>query len=333
MLVHDLMINLEIKIARMFSIKQYRLNDFEVLALIDDEHNTIAEILPACGGILHAFGTGYNGGFFNVIAQHQNLQDFQLNNERSGFKSNKLSPFVCRMKNGAYQFAGKHYQTSKFFLGKHALHGLIYDANFGVVKQVASAESAAVTLLHEYKGTSEGYPFLYDCEITYSLSGQNTLTIQTIITNKDEGLIPIADGWHPYFSFGGSINGLQLEFQSNHHMLFDDELIPTGKKVPYDRFNALKQIGDTQFDDCFELDFSHCQPMLVLRDTEKKMQIEVRPDKSYPFLQLYTPGDRSCIAIENLSALPDAFNNGVGLKTLSSGESATFTTSFAIKHI
>ena len=317
----------------MFSTKQYLSNNFDVVALIDEENNSIAEILPACGGILHSFGTNYNGKILNVVAQHHNLQDFQTNNESGGFKSNKLSPFVCRMRNGAYQFAGQSYQTKKFFLGKHAIHGLIYDAKFNVKKIEATAEAAVVTVVHEYKGEDAGYPFLYDCEISYKLSSNNTLTIQTSITNKDKGLLPIADGWHPYFSFGGSIDTLQLEFQSGFHVLFDEELLPTGEKLPYDNFSAIKPIGNTSFDDCFQLDFSHCQPMLVLRDPEKKMQIEVRPNKDYAFLQLYTPEDRSSIAIENLSALPDAFNNGVGLRTLNSGEIATFTTAFTLRHI
>ncbi|MGL6269156.1 MAG: hypothetical protein ACRC2O_14590, partial [Chitinophagaceae bacterium] len=60
------------------------------------------------------------------------------------------------------------------------------------------------------------------------------------------------------------------------------------------------------------------------------MAIEFHPDKSYPYLQLYTPPHRNSIAIENLSAAPDAFNNGMGLVTLEPDHTRTFSTRYKI---
>ena len=80
------------------------------------------------------------------------------------------------------------------------------------------------------------------------------------------------------------------------------------------------------FDNCFTLNFAECQPMCVIRNPRKKVQIEIHPERSYPYLQIYTPDHRKSIAIENLSGAPDAFNNGMGLKVLAPGETANFTT-------
>jgi aldose 1-epimerase len=121
-----------------------------------------------------------------------------------------------------------------------------------------------------------------------------------------------------------------LEFQGNHQVEFDDQLIPTGEQMPYETYGSLKLLGDQFFDNCFVLNFAECQPMLVFRDPVKKIQLEIRPDQSYPYLQIYTPPQRKSIAIENLSAAPDAFNNGMGLITLPAGESATFSTQYSI---
>ena len=74
-----------------------------------------------------------------------------------------------------------------------------------------------------------------------------------------------------------------------------------------------------------------CQPMCVLRNPVKKVEIEIHPEKSYPYLQIYIPPHRKSIAIENLSGAPDAFNNGMGFITLEPGESALFKTSYQIK--
>jgi aldose 1-epimerase len=70
--------------------------------------------------------------------------------------------------------------------------------------------------------------------------------------------------------------------------------------------------------------------MCVLRNPAKNIEIEIHPEKSYPYLQIYIPPHRKNIAIENLSGAPDAFNNGMGVITLEPGESAIFKTSYKI---
>ena len=304
--------------------------DFDKIILKDVAANTSVEIIPACGAILHAFTILHNGALLNVIDSYENTADFKNNVTAKGFKSCKLSPFACRIANAAYIFGTKKYTTEKFLLNGSALHGLLYDAPFTVTAIFADHKSASVTLQYKYAATDKGYPFKYTCAITYVLKKENALTITTTITNDDEGLIPVQDGWHPYFGFGGSIDKLQLEFQSKELVVFDDALIPTGALEPYQEFGSLKKIGVTSFDNCFTLNFSECQPMCVIRDNEQKVQVEIHPEKSYPYLQIYTPPHRNSIAIENLSAAPDAFNNGMGLVVLAPGEPASFITTYKI---
>jgi aldose 1-epimerase len=317
----------------MFEAKFVKATDFDKVILMDVTTHTSAEIIPACGGILNAFIIADNGTSLNVIDGYGNATDFKNNAESKGFKSCKLSPFACRVKNATFNFAEKKYTIEKFLLNESALHGLLYDAIFIVTETWANEKSAGVVLQHQYMGTDKGYPFKYTCTITYELKKDNTLTLTTAITNNDEGLIPVQDGWHPYFGFGGSIDDLQLEFQSTSIVEFDAALIPTGKLLPYQEFGALKKMGNTTFDHCFVLNFSECQPLCVLRDTTKKIQIEIHPDKSYPYLQLYTPPHRKSIAIENLSAIPDAFNNGTGLKILPPGATESFITTYTITYL
>jgi aldose 1-epimerase len=304
--------------------------DFDKIVLKDSTANTTVEILPACGAMLHAFTVINNGSALNVIDGYDNEADFKTNVAGKGFKGSKLSPFVCRLKNGQYNFGQKKYTTSKFFLEQHAIHGLIYDAAFTVINKWNGEKSAGVTLSYQYTATDNGYPFKYTCAVTYELKSGNALIITTTITNNDEGIIPMQDGWHPYFTFGGSINDLQFEFQSKAIVEFDSGLLPTGKLIPYEEFGSLKKIGDTQLDNCFTVNFAECQPMCVLRDATKKLQIEIHPDKTYPYLQIYTPPHRNSIAIENLSGAPDAFNNGMGVTVLQAGEAASFTTMYKI---
>jgi aldose 1-epimerase len=111
---------------------------------------------------------------------------------------------------------------------------------------------------------------------------------------------------------------------------FDEDLVPTGKLIPYQDFGSLKNIETISLDNCFTVNFAECQPLCVFRNPKKKVQVELYPATSYPYLQIFTPNHRKSIAIENLSAAPDAFNNGIGLKVLAPDESASFTTTFVI---
>jgi aldose 1-epimerase len=314
----------------MFSVNTSNGTDFEKIILKDTDSTTAAEIIPSCGGILHAFTVLHNGKHLNIIDGYENKTDFDKNVTGKGFKSCKLSPFACRINNAAYQFEGREYIIEKFLLDGSALHGLIYDAVFTVTKTWADEEGAGVALLYQYNATDKGYPFLYKCEVLYELKKDNALTLTTIITNTAASAIPMQDGWHPYFSFGGTVDELQLSFKSNSIVVFNEALIPTGELNEYNAFEQLQTIGTASFDNCFVLNPDLHEAACVLKDNTQKIQLEIYPDNAYPYLQIYTPPHRKSIAIENLSAVPDTFNNKMGLKILEPGSSAHFTTTYKI---
>ena len=314
----------------MFSIKSKIENGFDIIQLTDESNGTYAEIIPSCGAILDSFVVIKNAEEINVIESYDDYDDFTNNVTSKGFLGSKLSPFVCRINNGKYNFAGKDYTVEKFYLGKNAIHGLLYDQSFNVKAQQANDNSAAITMACEYNGTDPGFPFNYECIVTYELEAHNRLNIFTEIINKDKVSIPMQDGWHPYFKLGAKIDYLKLQFRSFEKVEFNADLIPTGKLIPYKEFDKLKELGNTSFDNCFTLNFSEGQPICLLQNSEKNMEIEIHTDESYPYLQLYTPPHRDSIAIENLSGPPDAFNNKMGYKTLEPGEAATFNTTYKI---
>lgn len=317
----------------MFSIYKKEEDGFEKFILKDDDSKTSAVILPACGAIVHSFETIHNGICVNVIESYISADDFKNNVESKGFLGTKLSPFVCRLKHGTYHFGEKKYKIEKFYLGKNALHGILYNKPFTVTGQTSNELHASLTMKYEYRAEDAGYPFNYDCIVTWQLEKEDKLSVITECINKDEGLIPIQDGWHPYFNLGDSIDELQLEFQSKEMVEFNSELIPTQNLIPYVEFNSLKKIENAVLDNCFTLNMDACQPLCVLRNPSKKIEIEIHPEKSYPYLQIYIPPHRKTIAIENLSGAPDAFNNGMGFITLEPGESALFKTSYKIRFL
>ncbi len=302
-----------------------------VITIAEAEQKAQVEIYTF-GALLNKFCKKHNGENFNVIDGFESVYDAKQH-ITVAFKSARLSPFVCRIKNAKYHFGEADHKLTKFSLNESALHGLVFDQIFSIIDTIVTDEFAKVILQYVYENKNEGFPFLYRCEVEYCLKKDCTLCIKTTITNIDDQLIPIADGWHPYFTLGDPIDVCQLEFQSKEKLEFDEALIPTGASIPYQEFGTLEDIGTTWFDNCFTVNFAECQPMVVFRNPLKKIQVEIHPSAQYPYLQIFTPPHRNSIAIENLSAPPDALNNFIGLQVLEPQERISFSTKFIIKSL
>jgi len=291
---------------------------------------TVAEVIPSCGALLNHFSIQVQGKTLNVI---DGFADPALASRQiiPAIQSAKLSPFVCRIQDASYRYQGALYHLEKFSMNGSAIHGLLFDEPFTVADSKAAEGAATVALQYAYRGSDVGYPFLFDCTIRYTLTG-NSIRLETEITNRDHRSLPLADGWHPYFTLGGSINDLDLQFHS-HEMLEFVNLIPSGRKLSNAHFNRFERIGNTELDNSFLLDPGAPNPLCILRDPRAGVQIEISPDESYPILQIYTPPHRRSIAIENLSGAPDNFNNGIGLLELQPGEQKRFSTTYTIRII
>lgn len=280
--------------------------------------------------VVYSFGALLNSflidGKQNIIDGFASCKDAKENITKE-FKNTKLSPFVCRIKKGEYAFQNEQYKTGKFFIGGEAIHGLIYDAQFTVTATHAAKDEAFVKLEYLYSKKDEGFPFEFVCEIMYRLEKENKLSVTTAIINKSNTEMPLCDGWHPYFTFGGSIDNLMLQINADKILAFDDELLPTGEMLPFHQFQNPEKLNGIVFDNCFLLKHT-AAPACTLADEKNKLRLSITPFEAYPYLQVFTPAHRNSIAIENLSAAPDAFNNKMGLTILKPAEIKTFTTTF-----
>jgi aldose 1-epimerase len=295
-----------------------------VITLKDHQNQTTAEIY-AFGGILNAFSLNIDEKNQNLVAGFDSVSDAK-ENITNGFKSAKLSPFVCRMGFGKYNWEEEPFQIEKWFLGKHAIHGIIYDAVYQIQTTKADENSASVELYYSYPGNEKGYPFPYLIQLLWKLEKGNKLSVTTTITNASVLAIPISDGWHPYFTLGDSVNNYNLQIDTTQQVEFDTDLIPTGKLIKDERFIKGQLLNGLFLDNCFLLDKTIKHPKCVL--SNKKIQLIIEPTINYPYMQFYTPDDREKIAIENLSSAPDAFNNKMGLHKLEPQDTINFSTSY-----
>lgn len=321
-----------------FDLKIHENKGLEMIQLIDDSTLTILEIRLK-GALLNSWKVHNKDTELELILGNQSnaltdqgsienkTKEQDLSFEMNGFRSGKMSPFSCRIENGSYYFGEQYYKFNKFYLGEHAMHGLVYDANFKIRSTKIQSDCASVELEFEYQGNDPGYPFNYQIKVEWTLYTNNQINLKTTIQNKSGVRMPIMDGWHPYFTLGGIVDDYQLAFKSIGKIEMNSTMIPTGKILEEDYFNNGKKIGSTHFDDCYEL--NPLQNEVAIRYEGKT--VTIKPKYNYPYLQIYTPDDRQSIAIENLSGAPNCFNNKMGLQILEPHDQIYFETAFQFK--
>lgn len=302
-----------------FEIQISTIADFEELIIQDTSIGHQIKIVTK-GGILNEWISNSTTSSINS----NNFENGWGNFEMNGFKSGKMSPFSCRLANGQYAYQGKLYTIEKFYLGKHALHGILYDALYSIESTKIEEDAASVILVHHYKGSDKGYPFAYDIHIQWTLDKHNTITVKTTVTNLHHEPIPIMDGWHPYFKIGEIINDYSIQFKNKGKLIYNEELLPSGQIIDDNTYTLGKTLGQTHLDDCWLIDTAN--PSCTIQNGKEK--IIITPISNYPYIQLYTPEDRKSIAVENLSAAPNCFNNKMGLHFVKPHDTWQLATSY-----
>ncbi len=310
-----------------FKTRNIRKDGLDIHVLQNTATGTEIHLLPKYGALWHAWKVRTGDSTLNLIDNYKNLDELDKD-LRVSHKSAKLSPFACRIDAGIYTFEGESYEFQHKFNDGTAIHGLLVDQAFEHIETKISETAIQSVFVGQYRGEDTGYPFDFDCEISYVLSAEDVVTLNTTIKNRSEVDIPVVDGWHPYFKTGSKIDDCLLQFKGKDKIEFNEKLVPTGKLLPFREFDKLRKIGAIELDNAFHYKSEKTESVLQLVDPQQGITISIRNLKNYPILQMYIPPDRNSIAIEPLSGAPDAFNNGMGLTILSSGEEKSFSAGF-----
>ncbi|MGH2643652.1 MAG: aldose 1-epimerase [Chitinophagaceae bacterium] len=307
-----------------FTIHQFSQNGLDISEIRNENNNSWIQILPSSGALWHGWIIKQGNVELNLINHYKDIADLQSNLSDS-YKSAKLSPFACRIPHGKYSFQGKKYEFARKFKDGSAIHGLLFNQVFKQGKTVQNDDKVSVSFHYSYHKEDPGFPFDYDCTITYTLHVNNEVSLETKVKNTGTIMMPLVDGWHPYFTTGSKVDDCYLMFAADQIVEFDEKLIPTGKLLPYDAFLKERKIGNIELDNSFIADTKAVQPKCTFTDRVKNIKLAIYPSDNYPIIQLYIPPDRKSIAIESLSGAPDAFNNGMGLILLKPEEEKVFS--------
>jgi aldose 1-epimerase len=241
------------------------------------------------------------------------LDGFAEDEMASAGKGQLLLPWPNRVAQAAYTFQGRHLQLpiTEPALG-NASHGLVRWVAWSLEEQGPHTVSLMYRLMAQ-----SGYPWTVDLHVLYDVSADG-LTVTVTATNMSDSPAPYAQGAHPYLTLGdGGIGGWSLSLPARTLLLVDEALIPVGRADVSGEFafRSPRPIGNTELDTAYtdlERDATG-RAEVSLSDGDRSLALWM--DDKHRWVQVFT-GGRASVAVEPMTAPPNAFNSGEDLVVL-----------------
>jgi aldose 1-epimerase len=233
-----------------------------------------------------------------------------------------LVPWPNRIRDGAYSFGGRELQLGLTEPSRHnAAHGLVRWAAWTREEHAGTSVSLGYRLMAQ-----TGYPWTVDLHVLYDLSADG-LTVTQTATNLSGHPAPYASGAHPYLTAGpGPIDSWELVVPASLRLLADERQLPAGEEdvtgTPYD-FRVARPVRGIRLDHAFgqlERDDDGVATTVV-RDPATGLGAALWVDRHHPWLMVFSADEgwnppRQALAVEQMTAPPDAFRSGRDLVRL-----------------
>ena len=307
---------------------QFEGQDVMRYTLINDQQTRISVL--SYGGTWQEFVVNENGVERPLIWGLDSMADYQ----RVGYcLCQSVGRVAGRIGGAKFKIDGQEYQvdmneqTHSLHGGNHGFNTLNFAGKFS-----KSADSVSVILSKHIKATDDNYPGNLDVEIKFTLDNQNQVTIT--FTGDTDAATLFNPTNHVYWNTTDdreSLGKQWLQITSAAHLEFDQEKVPTGKKIavkdtaydfnqPKSVENALQQLknenGGIEFDDAYEVNPSATTPIAMIGDTDGKRQIKLYSDRNGLVIYTANPFDPDKEAAHEYNALateaqtlPDAINH------------------------
>ncbi len=246
---------------------------------------------------------------------HRVVAGFPAEVPAPGGRGQLLVPWPNRVADGRYTFGWRELQlpVNEPELG-HALHGLVRWLSWELRQHDAARVVLGCRLMAQ-----PGYPWTLDVEVDHSVSSAGLRTTVTAV-NLGESPAPVAFGAHPYLTVGDDpVDAWELTVPAATRLLLDDRKIPVGHAdvsgTAYD-LRAGRLLGDLVLDDAFT-DLARGPDglaVVTLRHPGTGRSAELWMDAEHDHVQVFTgegtPGARTAVAVEPMTAAPNAFGTG-----------------------
>jgi aldose 1-epimerase len=241
-----------------------------------------------------------------------------------------LAPWPNRVRDAVWQWDGAPQTLDVTEPSLHnASHGLLRNTGYARVEQSDTSLTLGALIAPQH-----GWPFLLDTRVRYELEADG-LTVTHEVTNLSGRIAPWAVGAHPYFRVGDTPSEeLTLTLTGASRLELDDRLNPVAVH-PVDGASDLREgrsargmTLNTGYGDLANRDGRADVAWLTAPDGSSTT---LWADGAFRWIQAYTPSDFPraeaagglgfAIALEPMTAPPNALNSGTDLILLEPGAS------------
>lgn len=256
---------------------------YQTFTLYDTLGNSSFTINPERGGIVTDFQID---GIGNVLYMNDATYNGTSKYIRGGIPV--LFPMVGRLSEDQYQARGKTYSMP--------VHGLIRNYPWEVRGTSFTDGARIVVGIKSNEEMENAYPFSFDVEFAYTLKG-HTLTVEQCFTNMSDQDMPVSFGFHPYFKVPVKKNA-RVELNADIYQDMVSKAMVSAEKIP--DFTGEPEVG------CLYFDVKGQKATLHTGD----YRVEVKFDKNYRHVLLWSLPQEDFICVEPWTARPDALNTG-----------------------
>ena len=261
-------------------------------------------IIPERGGIITSLGIDNKEILY--------LEEESLKNDesiRGGIPI--LFPICGRLTEAKYEWKGNVYQMK--------MHGFARMLNWEVINLSLSEKVEMKLRTSSDENTRKIYPFDFELIFTYILDG-NKLTIKQEYINKSDEVMPIYNGFHPYFKVGDKE---RLHYQLDCTKYFND------RDMSISEYNGrLDMSGEPGSKILLDMNSTN----LSFFDPDLGREIIMEYGESFKYIVVWALQGKDFLCVEPWMALPDSFNTKENLEYIEPGkilkESVSFTVDF-----
>ena len=302
----------------------------------DDEVPTLDRVILASpSGLVAAFvpkagmvGTSLTIDAVELLGRRGGLADYVEHAKTFGIPL--LAPWANRLAHPAQSAAGKNWQVPPGAPGVHpdefgqAIHGLLAGSDAWVVDDSNASDGqaymSASLVFADSLDVFDSFPFTHTLTVKVTVA-DTTVRIETSLHATGDDAVPVAFGWHPYFTFADTPRDSWLiETPFVQKAKLSEFKIPTGEIV--DEPMSTGPLADRAYDDVYVQVPDGVRASIAGRSYE----VGVRYEQGYGTAVVFAPLTADVVCFEPMTAPTDPFGGTWPVIVVEPGDeySATF---------
>jgi aldose 1-epimerase len=247
-----------------------------------------------------------------LLGQRRGLKHYAATGSTMGIPL--LHPWANRLGRLGYEIEGKQVNFAQnspllhFDANGLPMHGMVGGCpDWQVREQAADQDSARFTARLDLTTRPEFlalFPFPHFLELEIVLQ-ENSLAVSTTVLPASDAAVPIAFGYHPYFTLPDvPRQAWEVDLPDRRRLILNEKGLPTGETELCPSFSGT--LGSRTFDDLY----TDLPPKPIFRLQGAGRTVTVSFGEGYRFTQIFAPGEDEVICFEPMTAPVNPFDSG-----------------------